>query len=93
MKINDVKTALKSKAMKIGTALACSMGAIVGVCHAEGETTSDYSAATTALTSGLTGMKTEALTILGVVVGLAIVLVGGYFLVRLGLKWFKGLAK
>ena len=92
MKINDVKTALKSKAMKVGTALACSIGAIMGVCHAEGEI-SDYSAATTALTSGLTGMKTEALTILGVVTGLAIVLIGGYFLIRLGLKWFKGLAK
>lgn len=86
-----VKEFFKSKYGKLSTAAASAMSVLaVGAFASE---TGDYSSATTALTSAITGLKTEALSILTTVVGIAVVIMGGYWLVRLGMKWFKGLSK
>lgn len=88
--MKKVKEFFRSKYGKLSTASVSAVSMLtVGAFAAEG----DYSAATSALTTAITGLKTEAMTILTTVVGIAVVIMGGYWLIRLGMKWFKGLSK
>lgn len=85
-----VKEFFKSKYGKLSTAAVSAMSLLAVGAFADG---GEYDTATTALTSAITGLKTEAMTILTTVVGIAVVIMGGYWLIRLGMKWFKGLSK
>lgn len=85
-----VKDFFKSKSAKLSAA-AVSVGSMltVGALAAEG----DYASVTTALTSAVTELKGEAFSVLGSIAPVAIAMMGGYWLIRLGIKWFKGLSK
>ena len=88
--MKKVKEFFKSKCAKLSTAAVSAVSMLTVGALADG---SDYSAATSALTSAITGLQSEAMSILTTVVGIAVVIMGGYWLVRLGMKWFKGLSK
>lgn len=89
--MKKVKEFFRSKYGKVCTAFMSAMSLLtVGALADEA---GDYAAATSALTTAITGLKTEAMTILTTVVGIAVVIMGGYWLIRLGMKWFKGLSK
>lgn len=88
--MKKVKEFFRSKYGKVSTAAISAMSLLTVGALADG---SDYSAATSALTTAFEGLKTEALTIFGTIVGIAVVIFGGYWLVKLAMKWFKGLGK
>jgi hypothetical protein len=48
---------------------------------------------TTALTTGFTGISTDAMGIIAVIVPIAIGIAGAIFVIKKALSWFKGLAK
>ena len=88
--MKKVKEFFRSKYGKVSTAAISAMSLLTVGALADG---SEYAEATSALTTAITGLKTEAMTILTTVVGIAVVIMGGYWLIRLGMKWFKGLSK
>lgn len=48
---------------------------------------------TTALTTAMTAIKTDAISVLGTIVPLAIGVGGLVFVIRKAMSWFKSLAK
>ena len=87
-----IKSFVQSRYAKLAAVGGAAASALAVGAFAD-TTTSEYATATSALTTALGSLKTEALSILASVVGIAVVLMGGYFLIKLGMKWFKGLAK
>lgn len=75
--------------MKVAAAAGgASVLLVPAVALAEGET-SDYSAVTSAVSTGLQGVQTSAMTLIGTVIPYALTVMGAVLVVTIGIKVFK----
>lgn len=80
-----MKSLLTKKAVAL-LAVASVMASSASVVFADTETE-------TAMTTALTGVKTDAISALGIVAPIAIGIMGAFLVWRFGVRFFKGLAK
>lgn len=81
-----------SASMKYAAAGAAVTSALIGFASAA-EYTGDSATVMTALETGFVGIKTDALTAIGMIVPIALGIASVIFISRKAISWFKSLAK
>lgn len=89
--MRKVKEYVQSKALKVGVVLATAIPAVTAVANASDVSGSDT--VTTALTTGFTQMKADAMSVIATIIPIAITVAGAIFVTKKGMSWFKSLAK
>lgn len=87
---NKVKEFAQSAELKYCGVCAAVMSALACSAHAEDATSATV---TTALQTGFTSMKTDAINVIAIIVPIALSIAGLIFITRKAISWFKSLAK
>ena len=87
--MRNVKEWIHSKYMRF----LVMTGVLTGLLMASASAAGENEALTTAMTTGFTQIKTDALAMLGVIVPIALSIAAAIFVVRKAIGWFKSLAK
>lgn len=85
-----MKGFLRSAECKAAAIASLAASALVGAASAEG---SDSTAVVSALQTGFTTMKSDALSAIGMIVPIALSIAAAIFIARKAIGWFKSLAK
>ena len=88
----NLKDFARSAELKVAAAGAAVTSAMVGFASAA-TYSGDSATVMTALETGFTGIKTDALTAIGMIVPIALGIAAVIFISRKAISWFKSLAK
>lgn len=93
--MQKVKEFLRSRKMRVTMLMSLAMAIMCMSAFAEdgGATTSSAAVLTSSFQSGFQQIVTDAMSVLGTIIVVALPLAGAIFLARKALGWFKSMAK